>query len=301
MGTLHIVATPIGNLEDVTLRALRVLREVDWVLAEDTRRTRVLLDHFEISQKPTSLHAHNEAGRIESVLRALEEGRSVALVSDAGTPLVSDPGARLVAAVAEAGHVVEAVPGPSALLTALTVAGLDTERVLFLGFLPRKPGARRRLLESQRGRPETIVLFESPRRVAKTLEEIAEILGDRAACLARELTKRHEEVVRESLSALASRFKESAPRGECTLVIAGATAGEPQAEAAWSDTELDQVIRAELAEGASIRDLARDLAGRTGRVRREVYTRALSLRQERRTTGMGPSAALRRDDPSEAE
>ena len=207
MATLHIVATPIGNLEDVTLRALRVLREADWVLAEDTRRTRVLLDHFKIPQKPTSLHAHNEAGRIESVVEALAADRSVALVSDAGTPLVSDPGSRLVAAVAEAGFRVEAVPGPSALLAALAVSGLDTERVLFLGFLPRKPGARRRLLESQKGRPETIVLFESPRRVAKTLGEITEILGDRDACLARELTKIHEEVIRESASVLAVRFK----------------------------------------------------------------------------------------------
>ncbi len=301
MGTLHIVATPIGNLEDVTLRALRVLREVDWVLAEDTRRTRVLLDHFEIPQKPTSLHAHNEAGRIESVIEALDDGRSVALVSDAGTPLVSDPGARLVAAVAEAGHRVEAVPGPSALLTALAVAGLDTERVLFLGFLPRKPGARRRLLESQRGRPETIVLFESPRRVAKTLAEIAEILGDRAACLARELTKRHEEVVRESASALATRFAQSPPRGECTLVIAGAGAAEEQAESEWSDLELDDVIRAELAEGASIRDLARDLAGRSGRVRREVYARAVSLREQQRAAEIEISAGMGRDDPSDPE
>jgi 16S rRNA (cytidine1402-2'-O)-methyltransferase len=301
MGTLHIVATPIGNLEDVTLRALRVLREVDWVLAEDTRRTRVLLDHFEIPQKPTSLHAHNEAGRIERVIEALERGRSVALVSDAGTPLVSDPGARLVAAVSEAGHRVEAVPGPSALLSALTVAGLDTERVLFLGFLPRKPGARRRLLESQKGRPETIVLFESPRRVAKTLEEVAEILGNRAACLAREMTKRHEEVFRESVSALASRFTRSPPRGECTLVIAGATAGEEEAELAWSDRELDDVIRAELAEGASIRDLARDLAGRTGRVRRDVYARAVALREEQRTVEMRTPVATSQDDPSTAE
>jgi len=301
MATLHIVATPIGNLEDVTLRALRVLREVDWVLAEDTRRTRVLLDHFEISQKPTSLHAHNEAGRIESVIQALEEGRSVALVSDAGTPLVSDPGARLVAAVAEAGFRVEAVPGPSALLTALAVSGLDTERVLFLGFLPRKPGARRRLLESQKGRPETIVLFESPRRVAKTLEEIAEILGDRRACLARELTKRHEEICRESASTLARRFAESPPRGECTLVIAGATADEEEAESAWSDRQLDDVILTELAEGASIRDLARDLAGRTGRIRREVYARAVSIRDKQRATATAGSAAIQRDDPSEAE
>ncbi len=278
MATLHIVATPIGNLEDVTLRALRVLREVDWVLAEDTRRTRVLLDHFEIPQKSTSLHAHNEAGRIESVIAALDEGRSVALVSDAGTPLVSDPGARLVAAVAAAGHRVESVPGPSALLTALTVAGLDTTRVLFLGFLPRKSGARRRLLESQRGRPETIVLFESPRRVATTLAEIAEILGDRSGCLARELTKRHEEVLRGSVSALAAVCAESPPRGECTLVIAGATAAEEAAESVWSDADLDEVILAELAEGVSTRDLAHDLAARTGRTRGEVYARAISIR-----------------------
>ncbi len=301
MGTLHIVATPIGNLEDVTLRALRVLREVDWVLAEDTRRTRVLLDHFEIPQKPTSLHAHNEAGRIERVIAALSEGRSIALVSDAGTPLVSDPGARLVAAVAKAGYPIEAVPGPSALLAALSVSGLDTERVLFLGFLPRKAGARRRLLESQKGRPETIVLFESPRRVATTLSEIASILGDRAACLARELTKRHEEVIRESLSSLARRFADSPPRGECTLVIAGATADEMQAEKAWSDGELDEVIRAELAEGASVRDLARDLAQRSGRARRDVYARAISQRDLQRAIETEAALGSTRNDVSEAE
>jgi len=301
MGTLHIVATPIGNLEDVTLRALRVLREVDWVLAEDTRRTRVLLDHFEIPQKPTSLHAHNEAGRIERVIAALSEGRSIALVSDAGTPLVSDPGARLVAAVAKAGYPIEAVPGPSALLAALSVSGLDTERVLFLGFLPRKAGARRRLLESQKGRPETIVLFESPRRVATTLSEIASILGDRAACLARELTKRHEEVIRESLSSLARRFADSPPRGECTLVIAGATADEMQAEKAWSDDELDEVIQAELAEGASVRDLARDLAQRSGRARRDVYARAISQRDLQRAIETEAALGSTRNDVSEAE
>ncbi len=301
MGTLHIVATPIGNLEDVTLRALRVLREVDWVLAEDTRRTRVLLDHFEIPQKPTSLHAHNEAGRIERVIAALSEGRSIALVSDAGTPLVSDPGARLVAAVAKAAHPIEAVPGPSALLAALSVSGLDTERVLFLGFLPRKAGARRRLLESQKGRPETIVLFESPRRVATTLAEIASILGDRAGCLARELTKRHEEVIRESLSSLARRFADSPPRGECTLVIAGATADEMQAEQAWSDDELDEVIHAELAAGASVRDLARDLAHRSGRARRDVYARAISQRGRQRASETEAALGSTRNDVSEAE
>ncbi|MFP6654021.1 MAG: 16S rRNA (cytidine(1402)-2'-O)-methyltransferase, partial [Myxococcota bacterium] len=238
MGTLYIVATPIGNLEDVTLRSLRILREVDWLLAEDTRRTRILLDHFEISQKPTSLHAHNEAARIEGVIAALELGRDVALVSDAGTPLVSDPGARLVAAAAKAGHRVEAVPGASALLSALTVSGLDTERVLFLGFLPRKAGARRRILESQRGRPETIVLFESPRRVATTLGEIAEILGDRPACLARELTKKHEEILRDSASVLAAMLAETPPRGECTIVIAGADDEQEARDSVWSEAEL---------------------------------------------------------------
>jgi len=278
MGTLHIVATPIGNLEDVTLRALRVLREADWVLAEDTRRTRILLDHFEIDQKPTSLHAHNEAARVERVLEALEADRSIALVSDAGTPLVSDPGARLVAAVSEAGHRVEAVPGPSALLAALSVAGFDTERVLFLGFLPRKSGARGRLLESQIGRPETIVLFESPRRVAKTLAEMAGVLGERPACLARELTKRHEEVIRGSLSALAQRLEASPPRGECTLVVAGAVAGQEAVEA-WSSEEIDAAIRAELDRGVSVRDLASDLAQQVGRPRRELYARAVALRR----------------------
>jgi 16S rRNA (cytidine1402-2'-O)-methyltransferase len=282
MGTLHIVATPIGNLEDVTLRALRVLREADHVLAEDTRRTRILLDHFEIAQKPTSLHAHNEAARIQGVIEALEEDRQIALVSDAGSPLVSDPGARLVAAVAAAGHRVEAVPGASALLAALCVAGLDTERVLFLGFLPRKAGARRKLLESQRGRSETLVLFESPRRVAKTLGEIAEILGDRAACLARELTKRHEEVSRDSASALARRCLETPPRGECTLVIAGADPEEGLAESTWDDERLDEAIRKEVIAGGSIRDLARDLAGRSGHARRDVYARAVSFRDAHR-------------------
>jgi 16S rRNA (cytidine1402-2'-O)-methyltransferase len=280
MGTLHIVATPIGHLEDVTLRALRVLREADWVLAEDTRRTRVLLDHFEIPQRPTSLHAHNEVGRIDSVLAALEEGRSVALVSDAGTPLVSDPGERLVAAAAAAGHRVEAVPGASALLTALTVSGLGTGQVLFLGFLPRKAGARRRLLEAQRGRPESLVLFESPRRVATTLADIAQFLGNRQACLARELTKKHEEVLRDRAAVLAAYCVEHPPRGECTLVIGGATEEEVAEEMYWRDEDVDALIQSELDSGSSVKDLASRLAIRTGRPKRSIYARAVELREE---------------------
>jgi 16S rRNA (cytidine1402-2'-O)-methyltransferase len=290
MGTLQIVATPIGNLEDVTARALRVLRESDWVLAEDTRRTRVLLDHFEIPQRPSSLHAHNEASRVAQVLEALEGDRRVTLVSDAGTPLVSDPGERLVAAVALAGHRVEAVPGASALLTALMVAGLPTERVLFLGFLPRKAGARRRLLEAQRGRPETLVLFESPRRVADTLEAITETLGDRRACLARELTKRHEEVLRDDASALARRCRETPPRGECTLVIAGATGEEEAAAERWDDEAVDEALRAGLATGAPVKQVSGSVADRSGRSKRELYARAVALRKaDRSGDGAGGS------------
>lgn len=277
MGTLHVVATPIGHLEDVTLRALRILREADWLLAEDTRRTRVLLDHYEIAQRPDSLHAHNEASRIHAVLAALEAGRTVALVSDAGTPLVSDPGARLVAAVVAAGHPVEAVPGPSALLAALTVSGLPTEQVLFLGFLPRKQGARRRLLEAQRGRSETLVLFESPRRVGRILSEIAAILGDRPACLARELTKRHEEVSRDRLSVLAARCQASPPRGECTVVVAGASAAQQAERPGWTEAEIDRAIAAALGRGLSVRDLASEIAVVSGLPRREIYARALAL------------------------
>ena len=279
MGTLHIVATPIGNLEDVTYRALRVLREADRVLAEDTRRTRVLLDHFEIPQRPISLHAHNEAARIEEVVADLAAGRDVALVSDAGTPLVSDPGERLVAAVVAAGHRVEAVPGASALLTALAVSGLPTERVLFLGFLPRKAGARKRILEGQRARPETLVLFESPRRVAATLEEIATVLGDRPAVLARELTKRHEEVSRAPAAALAARCRVEPPRGECTLVVGGADAEEVEAARAMSDAAVDAAIEADLADGRSVKEVAASLAERTGRPRRDLYARAVALRK----------------------
>jgi 16S rRNA (cytidine1402-2'-O)-methyltransferase len=282
MGTLYIVATPIGNLEDVTLRALRVLREADAVFAEDTRRTRVLLDHFGIDQKPISLHAHNEAARIDRVLEALAGEGRVALVSDAGSPLISDPGERLVATAAEAGHRVEPVPGASALVAALTVSGIPTDRVLFLGFLPRKAGARRRRLEAQRGRRESLVIFESPQRVAATLAELADVLEDPQACLARELTKRHEEVSRGPASVLARRFAAEPPRGECTLVVAGAQEDAVAAASEWDDATLDEAIARALEDGGSTRDLARELARRSGRSRGDVYARVLAQREVER-------------------
>ncbi|MBW2361589.1 MAG: 16S rRNA (cytidine(1402)-2'-O)-methyltransferase [Deltaproteobacteria bacterium] len=268
---LCLVATPIGNLEDVTLRALRVLREASLVLAEDTRRTRKLLDRHGIDRTPLSLHAHNEAARVGRVLAVLAEGGDVALVSDAGTPLVSDPGERLLTAVVEAGHPVTAVPGPSAVLAALTLAGLGTERFSFLGFLPRKAGARRALLERVATAEETLVLFESPQRLAATLAELATRLGERRACVARELTKLHEEVARGSLDELAERFADGA-RGEVTLVVAGA---QPAPAPAVDD--LDDEIRARLASGETPRDVAARLA-RPGLSRRDVYARVNELR-----------------------
>lgn len=270
VGTLYLVATPIGNLEDVTLRALRVLREASLVLAEDTRHTRKLLDRHNISCKPVSLHAHNEAARVERVIEALASG-DVALVSDAGTPLVSDPGERLVQAVVEAGHGVSAIPGPSAALAALTSAGLGSERFTFIGFLPRKAGARDALLERFADAAETLVLFESPQRLHTTLLALGDALGDRRACVARELTKLHEELVRGSLAELAERYAEGA-RGEVTLVVEGAPpASPPSAEV------LDAEIRAALARGETPRDVAARLA-RPGLPRRDVYQRVNALR-----------------------
>jgi len=272
VGTLYLVATPIGNLEDVSQRALRVLREADRIFAEDTRRTRVLLDRYEIVTRPSSLHAHNEVRRIPELLEALEAGESVVLVSDAGTPLVSDPGERLVAAVAAAGHEVIAVPGASAVLAALAVSGLPAAPFVFLGFLPRKSGARRTLLESYRERPETLILFESPHRIGDTLRELDEVWGSRSASVSRELTKRHEETVRGTLADLAACF-EADVKGEITLVVAGAApAPAPRVQ------DLDPVIRKRLAGGESVSRTAAEIARETGLSRREVYKRVLAIR-----------------------
>ena len=272
MGTLHVVATPIGHLEDVTLRALRVLREADLVLAEDTRRTRILLDRHGIAARPVSLHAHNEAARIARVLAVLGAGGSVALVSDAGTPLVSDPGERLVAAAISAGHAVVAVPGASAVLAALSVAGLPTARFAFVGFLPRRARERDAWLLAWRDREETLVLFESPRRVAATLARLRDVLGDRPACVARELTKLHEEVARGSLGELAAKFSAGA-RGEVTIVVGG----RPRESATGTAPDLDAAIRVRLASGETTREIASRLAAQCGVPRREVYARTIAI------------------------
>jgi 16S rRNA (cytidine1402-2'-O)-methyltransferase len=278
VGTLHLVATPIGNLEDVTLRALRVLREADLLLAEDTRRTRILLERHGIAARPRALHAHNEAARMGEALAALARGDAVCLVCDAGTPLVSDPGERLVAAAISAGHAVVPVPGPSAVLAALSASGLPATPFLFAGFPPRRAGARRALFEGLRERSETLVFFEAPTRVAATLAALVEALGERRACVARELTKLHEELARGSLSELAARFAQGT-RGEVTLVVEGAR--HPARRQAARGPALDERVRALLAAGRTPREVADALAGEGALPRREVYARALALRGTR--------------------
>jgi 16S rRNA (cytidine1402-2'-O)-methyltransferase len=219
-GTLHVVATPIGNLEDITLRALRVLRECDGVVAEDSRRTRALLSAHGIAKPLRSLPAFDEARRLPALLRELEGGASLALCTDAGTPGLSDPGALLVRAARDAGHTVVPVPGASALTAALSASGLATGSFCFLGFLPRSPGKLRRSLEQALQREDVIVFFESPLRLGRTLRLAAPLLGEREVTVARELTKLHETFHRGSAAELGERFTESPPRGECTVLVA---------------------------------------------------------------------------------
>lgn len=277
MSTLYVVATPIGNLEDVTLRAARALGEVDRVLAEDTRRTGRLLKHLEVQAPLVSLHAHNEAERVSAVLRWLEAGEVLALVSDAGTPLVSDPGARLVRAVVDAGHAVVPLPGPSAVLTALVGAAIEAERFVFLGFVPRKGGDRERFLARVSASAETVVAFESPERTAALLEDLAAACGGtRRACVARELTKLHETFRRGTLADLAAYYRDEPPRGEVTVVVAPAPPPDPDD----AEGEARRLARRLLAEGSSPSRAAREVARATGVRRNRAYELIQELDEE---------------------
>jgi 16S rRNA (cytidine1402-2'-O)-methyltransferase len=278
---LYVVATPIGNLEDMSHRAVRVLGEAEVIAAEDTRAARVLLDRYQIPAgggRLVSFFEGNEAERTEELLGRLRAGARVALISEAGTPGVSDPGTRLVAAAVAAGVRVEAIPGPSAALAALVVSGLPTDRFLFLGFPPREAGARRQLFGERRGERATLILYEAPPRVAATLSDLADALGgERRACVARELTKLHEEVVRGTLAELAGRARAAAssPRGEHTLVVAGASEAEARAAAAL---DVEAEARALLLEGLGPREVAARLAVASGKPRRQLYQLALALK-----------------------
>ncbi len=270
MATLYLVSTPIGNLDDLTPRAAATLASVSRVLAEDTRRTRGLLSHLGLRTPLLSLHAHNEAAREKRVLGWLDAGEELALVSDAGTPLVSDPGERLVPAVLARGHRVVPIPGPSAILAALVASGLPTSPFLFLGFLPRKGKERAALLERVAGALESVVLFESPERVVKLLEELARAAGpDRRAVVARELTKLHEEFLRGTLEELLQELREHPPRGEISLVVEG---GGPREEGEETDRMAGEALaRALLDQGMSPSRAAREVAGRLGMPRNRAY------------------------------
>lgn len=278
-GTLFLCPTPIGNLEDITARVLRVLREVDVIAAEDTRRTLALLRHFGIETPVTSLHRFNEEAKSDYICGRLEAGETVALVSDAGTPAVSDPGEVIVRRAIERGIPVVALPGPSAVLAALSVSGLSTRRFAFEGFLPRRGAVRRRLLEELAQERRTLVFFEAPHRIQETLEDMYALWGDRRAALVRELTKVHEEVLRGRLGELLQELKERPRRGEMVLVVEGwqgeaASPGDVPGEAA----DLAEEVRAEMAAGKTKKEAIAAVAKRRRVPKRLVYEAALSIR-----------------------
>jgi 16S rRNA (cytidine1402-2'-O)-methyltransferase len=268
--TLYVVATPLGNLEDLSARAAEVLRRVGVVAAEDTRRTGHLLAHLDAAPRLLSFHGHSPARRLGTLLDILDEGRDVALVSDAGTPLISDPGADLVRAVRRAGHRVVPIPGPSAPATALSAAGLGGDRYLFLGFLPRKGKARRSLLERAAAEPWPVVFFEAPGRLVALLDDLIELAGpDRPASVARELTKLHEEIRTDTLGSLRAHYATSEPRGEITVVLGG---GEEPAKVESPDpAEVAVIVRELLDDGWSRKDAAAEVAARLGCSRNEAY------------------------------
>ena len=272
MATLYLVSTPIGNLADVSRRAEDTLRSVDRILAEDTRRSRVLTDHVGAKAPLVSLHAHNELMRIESVLAWLGAGEDLALVSDAGTPLVSDPGAALVGAVHEAGYPVVPIPGPSAVLAALVASGLSTREFLFLGFPDRKGKSRKALLERIAGSAETVVLFESPHRTARLLEDLAGACEpERAVAVARELTKIHEEVQRGTLTEVAAHYRKHPPKGEVTVVV-GASSSPPSAADRIRRLHAARELARELtAEAVKPSAAAKEIARRLDLSRNDAY------------------------------
>jgi 16S rRNA (cytidine1402-2'-O)-methyltransferase len=273
-GTLYIVATPIGNLEDITQRALRVLGEVDLVACEDTRRTRVLLNHFGIKTKTLSYHEHNERERAEQICQLLLSGKNVALVSDAGTPLINDPGFRVTNAAIELNLAVVPIPGPTAFVAALVASGLPSAQFFFAGFLPARANARREKLEELDRVPATLVLYEAPHRIAATLKDALGVLGNRQAAVARELTKIHEEIVRGDLRELVQRFSgDAAVRGEIVLVISGAAVDEEPrtGETEPSSRTLIERVRELERDGLEAKAALKKAARELGMKRAEAY------------------------------
>ena len=286
-GTLFLVSTPIGNLGDISVRALDTLRGVETIFAEDTRRTQNLTAYFSIGASLKSLHAHNELSRVPEVMALLESGNDCALVSDAGTPSISDPGAGIVRAVSQAGYNVVAIPGPSAVLVALAVSGFSSDQFLFLGFAPRKGRRRREWMKKCVGAGVTVVAFESPRRVGALLADlVGEGIGDAPVAVCRELTKLHEEVRRGTVATLADYYEGAAVRGEVTVVID--LANELPADAPVVDAEaVDREASRLAATGLSTREIARELRAEFGLARNEAYDAALRAGRPGADEGMG--------------
>ncbi len=267
MGTLYLVATPIGNLEDMSPRAIRVLREVSLIAAEDTRHTGKLLEYFKIETPLTSYFEHNKLTKLDFILEKLSAG-DVALVSDAGTPAVNDPGYELVQAALASHHDVRPIPGPSAPIAALTVSGLPTDAFLFLGYLPHKTSERHKRLEEVESQPYTLVFLESPYRIVEALEDLATILGDRRICVAREMTKMFEEYWRGKVRGAVEYFKSQPARGEFTLVVEGKKIEDGEH---WTEEQLLRAIADELKSEKSAKDISAELAEQSGWNKKEIY------------------------------
>ena len=267
MGILYLVATPIGNLEDISARALRILRESVLIAAEDTRHTGTLLKHFEIKSQLTSYFEHNKLNKVDFILQKLSEG-DVALVSDAGTPAINDPGYELVKAALASGFDVRPVPGPSSPIAALTVSGLPTDSFLYLGYLPNKSTERRKAVGQVSNLTYTLIFLESPHRIVDSLEDILSVLGDRRICVAREMTKLYEEYWRGPVSGAIQHFKSKDPRGEFTLVIEGQ---QTMDRGRWAEDELLKAIKNGLKADKSAKEISAELAEKSGWNKKEVY------------------------------
>jgi 16S rRNA (cytidine1402-2'-O)-methyltransferase len=272
-GALYIVPTPIGNLEDVTFRAVRVLKEVDLIAAEDTRHSQVLLNHYGIRTRLTSYHEHNERSKTRELVEQLRQGISIALLTDAGTPMISDPGYRLVREAIRAGLQVIPLPGPSAVTAALSAAGLPTDRFGFEGFLPAKKSERRNSLEALKGDTRTLIFYEAPHRLKETLADMAEIFGDREVAIGREISKVHEEFLRGAIREILAMIEQQNVRGEITLVVQGAIGGAPVSEERVL-TEIRQLAE----NGMRVKEISELVGAHHGISKREVYRLALRLK-----------------------
>ncbi len=281
-GILYLCATPIGNLEDMTFRAVRILREADLIAAEDTRNSIKLLSHFEIRTPMTSYHEYNKIEKGKKLTALLLEGKNIALITDAGTPGISDPGEELVKMCHEAGVTVTAVPGAAACVTALTISGLSTRRFAFEAFLPSDKKERREVLEELKDETRTIVIYEAPHRLVRTLEELLETLGDRQVSVCRELTKKHETVCQATLEEACAYYRAHEPRGECVLVIRGRSREELRRESQrkWEELSLEEHMRYYTDQGADRKEAMKRVAKDRGISKREVYQALLRTEED---------------------